>query len=68
MKNLEYLSSEYAKVDETGEVVFEMEGEILCLINTEIVMMKEGKIIFTGKDEEFHASDDPYILKFVRGK
>ncbi len=68
MKNLEYLSSEYATVDENGEVVFEQEGEKLCLINTEILMLKEGKIIFSGKDEEFQATDDPYILKFVRGK
>ncbi|MCY7375834.1 MAG: ATP-binding cassette domain-containing protein [Pyrinomonadaceae bacterium] len=68
MKNLEYLCSEYATVDDNGEVVFELEGEKLCLINTEIVMLKEGKIIFSGKDEEFIASDDPYILKFVRGK
>ena len=68
MKNLEYLSSEYAVVDENGEVVFELEGEKLCLINTEILMLKEGKIIFSGKDEEFRASEDPYILKFVRGK
>lgn len=68
MKNLEYLSQEYAVVDENGEVVFEMEGEKLCLTNTEIIMLKEGKIIFSGKDEEFKASDDPYILKFVRGK
>ena len=68
MKNLEYLSSEYAMVDENGEVVFEMEGEKLCLINTEIVMFKEGKVIFSGKNEEFRATKDPYILKFVRGK
>ncbi len=68
MKNLEYLASEYATVDENGEVVFEMEGEKICLINTEIVMLKEGKIIFTGKDEEFYATEDEYILKFVRGK
>ncbi len=68
MKNLEYLSSEYATVDENGEVVFEMEGEKICLVNTEIVMLKEGKIIFTGKDEEFYASEDPYILRFIRGK
>jgi len=68
MKNLEYLSSEYATVDENGEVVFEMEGEKLCLINTEIVMLKEGKIIFAGKDEEFRSTKDPYILKFMRGK
>lgn len=68
MKNVEYLSSEYAVIDENGEVVFELEGEKLCLINTEIVMLKEGKIIFSGKDEEFNAIKDPYILKFVRGK
>ncbi len=68
MKNLEYLFSEYAVVDENGEVAFELEGEKLCLINTEIVMLREGKIIFTGKDEEFYADDDPYITKFVRGK
>jgi phospholipid/cholesterol/gamma-HCH transport system ATP-binding protein len=68
MKNLEYLSSEYATVDENGDVIFEQEGEKLCLINTEIVMLKEGKIIFSGKDEEFRATKDPYILKFMRGK
>jgi ABC-type transporter Mla maintaining outer membrane lipid asymmetry ATPase subunit MlaF len=31
-------------------------------------MLKEGKIIFTGKDEEFFDSDDPYIQTFVHGK
>jgi phospholipid/cholesterol/gamma-HCH transport system ATP-binding protein len=68
MKNLEYLSSEYAVVDENGEVVYEMEGEKLCLINTEIIMLKEGVVIFSGKDEELRAQNDPYILKFMRGK
>jgi len=68
MKNLEYLSNEYAIVNEEGEVVFEMEGEKLCLINTEIVMLRDGKIIFTGKDEEFFTSEDEYIQTFVRGK
>jgi ABC-type transporter Mla maintaining outer membrane lipid asymmetry ATPase subunit MlaF len=68
LKNVEYLSNEYAVVDENGEVNFEQEGEKLCLINTEIVMLKEGKVIFTGKDDEFHASNDEYIRTFVRGK
>ncbi|MBA3633844.1 MAG: ATP-binding cassette domain-containing protein [Acidobacteria bacterium] len=68
MKNVEYLSSEHATVNEEGEVVFEMEGEELCLINTEIIMLREGKIIFSGKDEELLASKNPYIQKFMRGK
>jgi len=68
LKNLEYLSNEYAVVDENGEVNFEQEGEKLCLTNTEIIMLKQGEIIFSGKDEEFQASEDEYIRTFVRGK
>ena len=36
MNNVRYLSSEYATVDADGQVVYEKEGETLCLINTEV--------------------------------
>lgn len=68
MKNLEYLCSEYASVNENGEVIFEEEGERLCLINTGIIMLREGKIIFNGRDEELRNTEDPFILRFLRGK
>jgi phospholipid/cholesterol/gamma-HCH transport system ATP-binding protein len=68
MNNLEILSSEYATVNEDGEVVFVAEGKDICLINTEIIMLKQGKIIFSGKDEELQASKDEYIHTFMRGK
>lgn len=68
MQNLDYLCSEYALVNEKGEIFFEEEGERLCLINTGIIMLKEGKIIFNGRDEELKQMKDPYILKFLRGK
>ena len=68
MKNLEYLTNEYAVADEEGEIIFEQEGERLCLINTEIIMLKEGDIIFSGKDEELRCVDDPYIQTFLNGK
>jgi phospholipid/cholesterol/gamma-HCH transport system ATP-binding protein len=68
MNNVEYLSSEYATVNEKGEVVFEAEGERLCLINTEVLMLRDGKIIFSGTDEQLRASTDPYIRNFVFGK
>lgn len=67
MNNLEYLSSEYAVVNDEGEVIFEKEGERLCLINTKVLMMKEGQIIFSGTDETLTKSEDPYIHKFLRG-
>ena len=68
MTNVEYLSSEYATVDENGQVVFEVEGEKLCLINTEILMLRDGKVAFSGKDEAFFKTTDPYIQRFMKGK
>ncbi len=68
MDNLGYLSSEYAIVNEKGEVLFENEGERFCLINTEVIMLRRGNIIFSGKDEQLRAADDPYIHRFIRGK
>jgi phospholipid/cholesterol/gamma-HCH transport system ATP-binding protein len=68
MNNLEYLSSEYATVNENGEVTFEMEGKFLCLTNTEVIMLRDGQIIFSGKDEQLRRTDDEYIQRFIRGK
>ncbi|HEX8473468.1 MAG TPA: ATP-binding cassette domain-containing protein [Pyrinomonadaceae bacterium] len=67
MNNVEYLTNEYAVVNDAGEVVFEKEGERLCLTNTKIMMLREGGIIFSGTDEALRKTDDPYILRFMRG-
>jgi phospholipid/cholesterol/gamma-HCH transport system ATP-binding protein len=68
MNNLRYLSSEYAIVTEKGEIIFEKEGERLCLINTEIIMLRDGKVGFQGSDERLMNSTDPYIKRFIYGK
>ena len=68
MQNLTYLCSEYATVSSEGELIFEQEGEKLCLINTEIIMLNQGKVIFSGKDEELKKAEDPYIKRFLRGR
>jgi phospholipid/cholesterol/gamma-HCH transport system ATP-binding protein len=67
MNNLDYLCSEYAVVNEEGQVVFEVEGERLCLINTKVMMMRDGNVIFSGTDERLRKAEDPYIKKFLRG-
>ncbi len=67
MNNLDYLTSEYAVVNEAGEVIFEAEGEKLCLINSKVLMMRDGQIIFSGTDEALRKADDPYIHRFLRG-
>ena len=68
MNNVQYLSSEYAIVDEDGQVIFEKEGQKLCLINTEVIMLRDGKIIFNGSDEQLRSSPDQYIQRFINGK
>src|SRR5258707_1887038 len=67
MNNLDYLTSEYAVVDDAGEVVFEKEGEKLCLINSKVLMIRDGEIIFSGTDETLRNAGDPYIQKFLPG-
>ncbi|MCP9494773.1 MAG: ATP-binding cassette domain-containing protein [Pyrinomonadaceae bacterium MAG19_C2-C3] len=68
MNNLTYLTGEYAVVDDSGEVILEQEGEKLCLINTKIMMLRDGEIIFSGTDELLRKSDDRYIQTFIHGK
>ncbi len=68
MNNVKYLSSEYAVVDEEGRVLFEKEGEKLCLINTEVIMLRDGQITFQGTDEKLQQNTDPYIKRFIHGK
>ena len=67
MNNLHYICSEYAVVDDDGKVVFEREGERLCLINSKVMMMRNGKPIFSGTDEALRRAEDPYIQRFLRG-
>jgi phospholipid/cholesterol/gamma-HCH transport system ATP-binding protein len=67
MNNIEYITGEYAAVGENGEVIFEKEGEKLCLINTKVLMLRDGNIIFSGTDEQLAKTEDPYIKRFLRG-
>jgi ABC-type transporter Mla maintaining outer membrane lipid asymmetry ATPase subunit MlaF len=68
MNNVAYMTQEYAVVNDEGEVVFEREGERLCLINTKVLMLRNGRIIFEGSDEALHRNPDPYIQRFIRGR
>jgi phospholipid/cholesterol/gamma-HCH transport system ATP-binding protein len=68
MNNVRYLASEYATVDAQGQVIYEKEGERLCLINTQIMMLRDGNVIFSGTDEKLNKNEDPYIRRFIHGK
>ena len=66
LEDIKLLSSTLATIGEGGDVEFRSEQGNLCLINTRFIMLKEGKVIFSGTDEELWASDDPYIRDFFR--
>src|ERR1044072_727134 len=68
MNNVQYLTSEYAVVNDEGEINFEEEGQRLCLVNTKVIMLRGGKIIFEGTDEALHKNQDAYIQRFIRGR
>jgi phospholipid/cholesterol/gamma-HCH transport system ATP-binding protein len=65
LQDIEVLSSEYVIRDDMGNLVFEKEGDRMCLINTKFIMLKDGDVIFSGTDEQLRKSADPYIIKFL---
>jgi phospholipid/cholesterol/gamma-HCH transport system ATP-binding protein len=67
MDTVKYIATAYAAVTEKGQVTVKDEGDKFCLSNTKILMLHEGRVIFSGTNEEFVQSGDPYIQKFISG-
>ena len=65
LENVRFLTSTYTCIDGTGEAVFMKEADDLCLINTKVMMLREGRIIFCGTDEAMFKLEDPYIRDFL---
>jgi phospholipid/cholesterol/gamma-HCH transport system ATP-binding protein len=65
LEDVKLLSSTYAIINEQGEIEFQQERGVLSLINTKFIMLRNGKVIFSGTDEEMWESSDPYIRDFI---
>jgi phospholipid/cholesterol/gamma-HCH transport system ATP-binding protein len=66
LEDIKLMSSHFATIDEKGEVAFHHESGNVCLVNTRFVMLKSGRVVFHGTDEELWQSTDPYIEEFFR--
>jgi phospholipid/cholesterol/gamma-HCH transport system ATP-binding protein len=66
LNDVRVLSSQFATINESGEVVLQQEKGNLCLVNTRFIMLRDGQVIFSGTDEELWKSPDPYIQDFLR--
>jgi phospholipid/cholesterol/gamma-HCH transport system ATP-binding protein len=64
MRDAFTLASEYA-TNGGGHVKFHNEDNFLCIANTRFLMLRDGKIIFEGPDEELRRSRDEYIKRFL---
>src|SRR5206468_5597290 len=47
MDVVKYLTSEYAMIGEKGNIHFKDEGQQLCLTNTNILMLRNGREVFS---------------------
>jgi phospholipid/cholesterol/gamma-HCH transport system ATP-binding protein len=65
LENVRFLTSTYAGINAKGEAVLMDEGEQLCLVNTKVLMLRDGRVIFHGTDEELFKTEDPYIRDFL---
>jgi phospholipid/cholesterol/gamma-HCH transport system ATP-binding protein len=67
MDTVKYITTAYASITEKGEVTVKDEEDKFCLSNTKILMLQDGRVIFSGTNEEFVQSEDAYIQKFISG-
>ncbi|MDX6404476.1 MAG: phospholipid/cholesterol/gamma-HCH transport system ATP-binding protein, partial [Blastocatellia bacterium] len=75
IEDVRFLSSNYiaaawskqTKGDQVraAQIRIEDEGDKLRLVNTKVVMLHHGRIIFEGPDETFWESKDPFIRDFL---
>jgi phospholipid/cholesterol/gamma-HCH transport system ATP-binding protein len=65
IEDVRFLSSKFIVAAWGDEARVEDEGDKLNLINTKILMLHHGRIIFEGTDEQFWQSDNPAIREFL---
>lgn len=65
MDEVRYLASHFYERTPTGKLLFRKESDRFCLINTKILMLAEGRVIFDGADELFWNARDPQIRQFL---
>jgi phospholipid/cholesterol/gamma-HCH transport system ATP-binding protein len=65
IEDVRFLSSKFIAAAWGDEVKIQDEGATLRLVNTKILMLHHGRIIFEGTDEQFWESDDPVIREFL---
>jgi len=65
MDEVRYLASHFYERTADGRLLFRRESERFCLINTKILMLAQGRVIFDGADELFWSARDPQIRQFL---
>lgn len=64
IQDAQQLASEYVTIDEKGEIVVRKD-EKAASARTKFIMLKQGKVIFSGTGKELWESEDPYIKNFL---
>ncbi|HZS07933.1 MAG TPA: ATP-binding cassette domain-containing protein [Blastocatellia bacterium] len=65
LDEVRYLCSHYYEAGKNGRPVLRKENSHLCLFNTRILMLTDGRIIFDRQDELFWGTQDERIRAFV---
>jgi phospholipid/cholesterol/gamma-HCH transport system ATP-binding protein len=65
IQDVRFLASKRVALGPDHRTRIEDEGDRFCLVNTRVVMLHHGRIIYEGPDEQFWQSNDPVICEFL---
>ena len=65
LADVRYLSSTYAVRTPDGKIELQKENQTLNLVNTKLLVINNGKVVFDGTDEQLWSAKDEFLLEFT---
>jgi len=59
------LTNEFAEIQTDGKIKFKESKNLLNLVETSIIMVRDGTIFFEGNNDDFHNTKEEYIQEFL---
>jgi phospholipid/cholesterol/gamma-HCH transport system ATP-binding protein len=65
LSDVRYLASNYAVKTPDGAIKMQEEERSLCLTNTKLLVINDGKVAFDGTDEQLWTAKDKFLMEFA---
>jgi phospholipid/cholesterol/gamma-HCH transport system ATP-binding protein len=67
LADVRYLASHYAVRKSDKQIELREENNLVCLVNTKLIVINNGRVVFDGTDEQLWGAEDQFLRDFTQG-